>query len=380
MKKIFYIIFILFAIIISCNNESSKVDEIKNQISKYKQQITELNSKIKVLESQINTDSLKIDFLKVDTMIIKEEVYYHYISITSNVEAEKYAFISPQMNGQIVKIYVHEGQRVKTGQLLAKLNDDVLQKNLAQLRTNLFLADTMYQKQKILFEQKIVSEVQYLQAKNQKEALEKNIEIIKSQISQSQIRAPFSGIIDKIEVKEGELASPGRAIFQLVNLNTMFSTAEVSEKYLPVFNIGDKVLVNFPTYKDIKIETKIYQKGNIIDAKNRTFWLKIKYPNVKEKIKPNMLSVVEICDYKGEDDIVVPSEILNQDANGWYVFGLEKNKKDKYIANKKYVEIGISDDKRTVISKGLEPSDIVITSGHNQVAEAMEVQIVSAMK
>jgi len=376
MKKILIIALMLIGITVGCKNEGQNSGDINNQIMTYKEQVAELNSKIKELESQVEIDSTGAGKLLVDTVVIKKRPFKHYITVTANVEAEKYALISPQMNGQVIKIYVQEGQRVSQGQLLAKLNDDVLQKNLAQLQTSLLLADTMYQKQKTLYDQKVVSEVQYLQAKNQKEALEKNIEVIKSQIAQAQIRAPFSGIIDKIDIKEGELASPGRAIFELVNLGSMISNADVSEKYLPSLNIGDNVTITFPTYPDIKIETKIYQKGNVIDATNRTFWIKFKYPNIKEQIKPNMLSIVQLSDYESKSDIVIPSNILNQDINGWYVFSLTL-KDNSYVANKTYVEIGISDNENTIITKGLKEGDIVVSLGFNQITEGMEVKISS---
>lgn len=373
MKKTIIAAIVLVALLSGCSSSNSRED-IQNQIMSYKQQIANINKKIAELENQLGTDSLLNNNILVDTQIVRTSYYEHFITVTANVDAEKNALISPQMNGQIIGVYVQEGQTVRQGKLLAKINDDVLQSNLAQLQTSLFLADTMYQKQKMLFDQNVISEVQYLQAKNQKETLEKNIDVIKSQIAQTRIYAPFSGIIDKVDIKVGELATPGRAVFQLVNLNTMIVNADVSETYLPNLNIGNPVIITFPTYPDIKIDAKIFQKGNVIDPANRTFWLKIKFPNIDKKIKPNMLATLKMKDFEANDVLVVPTTILNKDINGWFLF-VVNNENNEFIAHKKYVEIGVSDNDNTIIEKGINQGDIVINKGFNQVSDGMKVSI-----
>lgn len=374
MKKIILSALIFVVLLSGCSSTPKSDEDIKNKIMTYRQQIANLNSKIAELESQLGVDSSSIGGLLVDTMMVSSKHYEHYITVTANVDAENNALISPQMNGQVIAVYVQEGQTVSRGQLLAKINDDVLQSNLAQLETSLFLADTMYQKQKTLFDQNVISEVQYLQAKNQKETLEKNINVIKTQIAQTRITAPFSGIIDKVDIKVGELATPGRPVFQLVNLSSMIVMADASEKYLPYLNINDDVKITFPTYPDIKIDTKIYQKGNVIDPANRTFWLKIKFPNVDNKIKPNMLSTLTMKDYEADDVLVVPTNVLNKDINGWFIF-IAKKENNEYVARKKYIEIGVSDNDNTIVENGLNQGDIVITKGFNQVSDGMKVSI-----
>lgn len=375
MKKVIIILSILSISLISCKKESSNPKDIKNQILNYKTQISDINKKIDDLYKKLGEDTTTVaNDLKVNVIEIKKTAFEHFVDITGNVDAVNNALISPQMNGQIVKIYVKEGQQVRRGQVLAKLNDDVLNKNLAQLQTSLLLADTMYQKQKKLYDQNVVSEVQYLQSKNQKESLEKNIDVIKSQIALSIIRAPFSGIIDQIFVKEGEMTMPGKPVIQIVNLSKMEVTADVPENYLPTVNVNNKINLTFQTYPDIKITSKISFKGNVIDPVNRTFRLKAIFANIGNKIKPNMLAVLHFNDFSTKSAIVVPTQILSKDISGWYLFIVNKEN-DKYIANKKYVKIGISDLKNTIINSGLNEGELVVTKGFNLVKDGAIVNI-----
>ncbi len=375
MKKIILILSIFVLAAIGCKKESTNPKEIKNQILDYKTQISNLNKKIDNLYLKLGEDTnIVTNNIKVDTLEIKNKAFKHFVNITGSVDAVDNALISPQMNGQIVKIYVKEGQRVSRGQILAKLNDEVLRKNLAQLQTSLLLADTMYQKQKVLFDQNVISEVQYLKSKNQKDGLQKNIDVIKSQISLSIIKAPFSGIVDQIFVKEGEISTPGRPVIQLVNLSKMEVTANIPENYLPSINKNNDITVTFQTYPDIKISTKISFKGNVIDPINRTFRIKARFNNIDNKIKPNMLAIIRFNDFSTNKAIVVPTQILSKDIDGWYLFVVKKDN-NKFYARKRYVKIGISDVENTIIKSGIEQGEAVITKGFNLVKDGIIVSI-----
>ena len=372
MKKIFLIIAVFILTTTACHKKTKDPQAIRNQIMEYKAQITELNKKIDELYAQLGEDTTNLnDMLKVRVQTSEKQHFAHFVEVTGNVDAVNNALISPQLNGQIVKIYVKEGQHVSKGQILMKLNDEVLRKNLAQLQTNLILADTMFEKQKKLYEQNVISEVQYLKAKNQKESLEKNIAALQSQISMATVRAPFSGIIDRIFVKEGELAVPGRVAIQIVNLSKMEVTAEVSEKYLPKVNIGDKVTLTFQTYPDIEIKSSVNFKSNVIDPVNRTFRIKVQFNNIKNKIKPNMLAVVRFKDYEADSVIVVKTEILSKDINGWFLFVVD----DNGTVEKRYVKIGVSDQNSTVITEGLNAGEKYIIQGYNLVKDGMNVRV-----
>ncbi len=374
MKKIILILTIGLLFVAGCQPKEQTPEQIRNQIIEYKKQQEELNNKVQKLEQELSNNNNGEKGLKVETLTVSTKDFEHYIDVTASVDADLNALISPQMNGQIIRIYVKEGDRVTKGKVLAKLNDEVLRKNLAQLQTSLLLADTVFAKQKKLYDQKIISEIEYLKAKNQKEALEKNIEIIRSQINMTTIKAPFSGVVDRIYLKEGEMAVPGRVFMQMVNLSKMIATADVSESYLPKLNKGNKVEVTFPTYPDLKIESVIYQTGNVIDNTNRTFRVKVNFNNVNNKIKPNMLSVIRFMDFKANDAVVIPTNTLTQDISGWFLY-LIKRENEKYIAVKKYVEIGVSDKKETIILKGLQAGDKIINKGQNLVKDGMQISL-----
>ncbi len=374
MKKIISILTIGIVLMASCKPKENTPEHIRTQIIEYKKQQEELGQKIQELEQELNKNGDGSNSLKVETLEVATKNFEHYIDVTANVDADLNTLISPQMNGQITNIYVKEGDRVPKGKILAKMNDDVLRKNLAQLQTSLLLADTLFAKQKKLYEQKIISEIEYLKSKNQKEALEKNIEMIQTQINMAVIKAPFSGIVDRIHLKEGEMAAPGRVFIQMVNLSKMVATADVPENYLPKLNIGNKVEITFPTYPEIKIDSKIYQTGNVIDNTSRTFRVKVNFNNIDNKIKPNMLSVIRFMDFKADNAIVVPTKNLTQDISGWFIYTI-KQENEKYIAVKKYVQIGVSDKKETIVLKGLQAGDKIITKGHNLIKDGMQISI-----
>ncbi len=364
MKKIVTII-ILTVFFGACSSEKSSED-IKNEIFEYKE-------KIKSLEKELHTDKTNTDnkVLKVKTQEAKKIKVKHSFTVTGGVRAENMAYISPEMNGQIKRIHVKEGQYVKKGQLLVSLNSEVLQSSISELKTGLAFAKVMYEKQKTLWEQKIGKEIDYLKAKNQKESLEAKLATLNAQLRMSKIYAPFSGIVDVIYSKKGEMATPGRPLIDFVNLSTMEAGAEISEKYLPYIKKGDTVKVKFPTYPDLIKETTISQIGNIINPANRTFKIIVKIKNADKKIKPNMIAELVLTDYVGED-IAVPSIIIKKDRKGQYVF-IANNKEGKFIAEKRYIETGINTGDKTVIKKGVSIGEEIIVEGYNLVSTGVEI-------
>ncbi len=311
--------------------------------------------------------------IPVRTETIVKTTFNHFIEVTGVVEPEQYAFISPESPGQIKKILVSEGQTVSKGQVLIKLNTAVIDGKIQQVESQLDLAKITYEKQDELWNNKHVgSEIQFLKAKAQKEGLESQLEALKSQKDMAIIEAPFSGIIDKINLKEGELASPGMQLIQLVNLDKMKIKSEVSEQLLPVIHKGDSVLISFPTYKDIEITAPIYRTGNIINPANRTFTVEVKIKNIDKKLKPFMISTLKIKDYTLKQAITVPSIIVKKDFDKSFVFISEKTDSNT-VAKKVFVETGRSYKDRTVISKGLKINDKIIIQGYNTVSNGAAI-------
>ncbi len=367
MKKI-SIILILTIFSGACNSKKSNED-IKNQIFELKEQI-------KQLENQLDEDVIisKNKTLKVKIQEAKKEKVKHSFTSTGTVRSEKMAYISPEMNGQIKTVFVKEGQFVKKGQLLVKLNSELIKSSISEIKTGLSLAKVMYEKQKTLWEQKIGKEIDYLQAKNQKESLEAKLKTVYAQLRMSRISAPFSGLIDAIYSKKGEMASPGRRLIDLVNLNTMEAGAEISEKYLPFVKKGDEITVEFPTYPNWKKTAKVYRTGNIINPANRTFKVFVKIENKDKKIKPNMIAEIILSDYEGEN-FTVPSIIIKNDRKGKYIF-IAKEENGKIISEKRYIKTGVHIENKTVIESGIIEGEKIITDGYNLVNNGMEVLIV----
>lgn len=374
MKKLLFVVIV--GIIASC---SSKIDnpetqeEIVNQISAYKKQVIELNKKIAGLEKELESNSTEST---ISTPVyIKEmafEEFNHYIDVNGVVEAINAAYISPEINGQVKEIFVKEGQYVKKGQLLLKINSSVTESTLNEVETSLELANTVYEKQSQLWEKNIGSELDYLQAKNNKESLESRLETLQAQLDMAMVKAPINGIIDEVMVKEGELAIPGMQMIQLINLDNLYVNADVSEAYITKVKKGEMVVLEFPSYPDIVMNVPVYRTGNVVKSANRTFKVQLKIKNEGDQIKPNVLARIKINDYTAKEALLLPSLIIKQDLNGSYVYVADSEN----IARKVYIETGMSYMDNAMVTTGLNKGDRVIVEGYNQVSDGSKVTIV----
>ncbi len=375
MKKLIYITFVVFLAACSSKVENPQTDEeILQQISDYKDQMADLNKKINELEDKLSSNAKGDAGIPVAVEKMEFEPFKHYIEVNGTVEAINEAYISPEINGQVKEIHVKEGQWVDKGTLLLTINSSVTRSTIREVETNLELARTVYKKQKELWNKNIGSEMDYLRAKNNVESLESRLETLQSQLDMAEIKAPISGIVDEIMVKEGELAIPGVQVIQLVNLNDLNVNADVSEAYITSIKEGEDVMLDFPSYPDISMEVPVYRTGNIINEANRTFKVQLKIKNRNGMIKPNVIARIRINDYTLDNALMVPSIIIKKDMQGSYVYII--NPEDQ-TAQKVYVETGRSYKDRTVVTSGLEPGDRVIVEGYNQVSSGSYVKITS---
>ena len=373
MKKILTVILALSLIFVGCHKPNDP-ERIKKKIARYRTMIEHYQEKISKLEDQLPEEEIEAVAVKTET--VKPQVFNDYLEVTASIEPVEYAYINPQASGTIKAIYVQEGDYVKKGQLLLELDDALIRRNIAQLQVQLTLADSLYRKQKTLYEQGVVSEVQYLQAKNQKEALEKNLEVLKTQLKYTKLYAPFNGIIDQINVRVGELAGPQARVMYLVNLNKMKAIAHVAENYLPYVHKGDPVILKFPVYGDMEIKTRISRIGNMIDPTTGTFKVEAIFNNPQMKIKPNMTATMRFITFKTKDAIVVPTQLLKKDSNGWFIYTVKKEG-DKYIAIKSYVTIGKITASEAMILSGLKAGDQIISEGFHMVHQGSIVKIIN---
>ncbi|NTV82862.1 MAG: efflux RND transporter periplasmic adaptor subunit [Bacteroidales bacterium] len=373
---------ILAAIIIfmaSCSSNQETEQSIRDQITAYKKEVGTLNGKISDLEKKLlvmNTEGSLIEKVPVEVLSLSLEPFDHYIEVSGTAEAVKEAFISPEVGGQIREIYVNEGDYVEKGRLLAKLNTEVTESSIADMKTSLDLATVVYEKQKRLWEKGIGSEIQYLNAKNNKESLEQKLVTLNAQLDMAMIKSPVSGIVDKIYHKRGELAMPGAQLMQIVNLEELYINADVSEKYLGQVNEGEQVKIEFPVYPDMSFEVPIYRKGNVINPNNRTFAVQLKVKNPDRLLKPNILSVIHINDFSADSAIVVPSALIKQDITGSYLYTMQQID-NKWIARKVYVTTGQSYLDKTMVTNGLQAGQTVIVQGYNLVSDGTEVYVKS---
>jgi membrane fusion protein, multidrug efflux system len=374
--------FIMAAIFITaCNNnenENGDVQSIRQQISEYNQQIVEMSQKVSELERKLE-ELGEVPQNRIRTPVTVTEItpqpFDHYFKVNASVEAIQEAMISPETNGQIREIPVRKGERVRSGQILARLNTSVIENNIAEVKTSLQLAQTVYNRQKSLWEQEIGSEIQYLEARNNYESLQSRLKSLESQLDMAIMRAPFDGVVDEIFAKEGELAMPGSMVMQLLNLRDLYVNADVSESFLPLIDPSEKVILRFSAFPDYEEEVPVHRMGNVINPENRTFRLQLRIRNPEEKFKPNMVATMSIRSYTAADALVVPSILIKQDTQGHYVYVADENDDGDLVAQKVYIERGLSGEGRTMIKSGIKEGDLVINQGHNRVNDGALVAI-----
>lgn len=369
------VIIILSGMAASCGPDN-ETESIKKQISEYKTQVNELNLKIKDLEKELENINKgeSLYHIPVRVLNMQKRPFNHYFEVSGSLEAVDKAYISPEINGQIKDISVNKGERVKKGQLLARLNTSITENTIEEVKTQLELATTLYEKQKQLWDKNIGSEVQFLQAKNNMEALKSKLETLQAQLDLAYVRSPIEGIVDQINVEPGELAMPGMQLMQVINLDEMYVQADVSEKYLPDIQKGDEVALRFPTFPSINRMVKVHRIGNIINKGNRTFPVELLIDNVNDMLKPNVLALITFQDYSEENAFVIPSIIIKEDIKGAYIYAVKENEGKQY-ARKVYITTGMTYKDETMVRSGLEVGDQVITEGYSLVTDGTEVKI-----
>ncbi len=362
MKKIIAL-FILTIVTFSCGEEvkKSSLDELNDQKTALVGKIDSLNKKLKTIEKEIS----KLDTGKrlqiVTSLPVKNDIFKHYVEIQGVVKADKDIEIRPELGGTVITIYVKEGQKVSAGQTLVQLDDSAISNSIDELKTQLNLAKTTFERQDRLWNQNIGSEMQYLQAKAQKEGMESSLASLKTQALKMKVVAPFSGIVDEIFPKKGELTSPQAPVVRLLNLDKVYVEADVTETYLPVIKLGTEALIDFPSIHK-EINAQISQIGNYINPDNRSFKTRINISNKDQSIKPNLLANLKILDFKSEG-IIIPSTLVQQDQYGNdYVFTIETTDNENKIV-KKTITIENEYNHEVYVSKGLTENDTLVNAG-----------------
>ena len=373
MKKLVYILFVVF--MATACKESSDIDKKKAAYEKAKTELAEQKAKVHELKTELEKEGvLQVNDNRslVTTFTLNESVFKHSIEVRGTVKARGNITISPEMPARVTKVLVKEGQKVKLGETLLTQDAKVLENNIAELRTSLSLARTIYVRQKKLWDKNIGSEVQYLKAKNDKNSLERKLVTAKSQLQKTIITAPFSGVIDRLDVRVGQNIQPGQPIIRLVSLADMYIKANVSESYVGKFSPKQEVDILFPATGET-IKAKISAIGQVIEPKNRTFELEIIIDS-NQKIKPNMLAVIKVSDYENNKAYTIPTNIVFTDSKGVFVYQLKKAE-GKDVAIRTDVELGLTAGTKTEVLAGLTEGDIIIDKGIYDISNGSQVKI-----
>lgn len=305
----------------------------------------------------------------VTSLVVQPVTFRRYSEIQGNVSPVRMNAISSETGGRLTKVLVRTGDEVKAGQLLATVDMEPLQKQLQEVEAAWQLAKDVHDRQKRLWDQQIGSEIQYLQAKNNLERLDKSMESLRSQIRKGSIMAPISGVIEELHYEQGDVAPPGMPIMQLINTRDLKIVAEVPERFVGTVREGDKVRIRIPVL-NTEQEARILTVGRMIHPSNRTFRLETTLDNRKGIFKPNLLALVDIEDYKEPNALVVPVDIVQQEVGGkHFVYVKGDEAPNGFLARKVYVGLGESHDNAIVIREGLKAGDEIIVRGARSLSD-----------
>ena len=348
----------LITLIVSCAPQDKKAE-----LEALKKEQAELQSKITALEAEIGkTDTTAAKTLMVGVEPVAPQPFRNYIEIQGKVDADENVTLSAEMGGTVTKINVKVGDEVRKGQVLAETDNQAILQGMQELQTQLDLANTMYQKQKNLWDQKIGTEMQFLQAKTQKEAMEKRMATVQEQLDMTRIKSPIDGTVDAVDIKVGQITAPGMPAIRVVNFENMKVVGEVPEAYAGKVKKDNPVTVIFPDMKDT-INTKVAFAARVINQLNRTFRVEIMLDS-KADYNPNMITILKIADYTNEKAIVVPVSVIQKSETGDFVFVAKDGK-----AVKKSVKYDRVYNGKAEITSGLEVNDKLIVSGYQDLDE-----------
>jgi RND family efflux transporter MFP subunit len=357
------VLFLLF----SCSSNKQA------QLSKLRQQQTALTDKIRSLEGELSTgkkDTLNPGKFKfVGLKDVSSNTFDHFIRVQGKVDGDQNAAVFAEAPGTISSKFADVGQKVVKGQVLAQIDDQQYRSQMQGLETQYKFATDLYDKQKRLWDQKIGSEVQYLQSKTNQESLEKQISSLKQQVDKFKIKSPIDGTIEECNIKVGGVVSPDPrlAAYRVLAFKNLKVSAEVSEAYSAKVKVGDKLIVLFPDINK-QFETKVDFVSKYINPVNRTFIIETKLLDDFNDLKANMIAIIQINDYHTDNAIQVPMNVIQTDQNGSYVYVVRS--KDKYnAAFKQPVTLGISYNGVAEVLKGLVIGDKVISVGYQELVD-----------
>lgn len=364
------VIFLAFA----CGNpdnteKAAQLEQLKMERDEITLEINKLEAALLAAGTMDSTDQKDQEATRVQVATVKAAPFVHYITVQGRVVSDKNIMLTAKSAGTITNIFVDEGQFVRQGQVLAQIDPDMLNRSMAELQTSLNLANTLYERQKNLWEQNIGTEVQFLQSKNNKEALESKIASLNEQLQQTKIIAPFAGVVDDISIKAGEVAAPGAPAIRIVSPSDFKIRAEVAENYITRVEKGNNVTIDLPNI-DKAITSEVATVSRVIDPANRTFQVEVNLPDsISKRLKANMITYINIEDYKNTDAVVIPINAVQfSDEGSDYVFIAENDK-----AVMRPIKIGKTYNNDAEVLSGLNPGDKIIVTGHRSLVDEQSI-------
>lgn len=382
MKSLFTLVLVAI-LAVSCQNETTESGEIPQTLEAKKALLKEKQASWKALAAEIEKIQSAIEAQDpsakkrgelVTIQPVTKTDFQRYERLQASVGADDLYDATSEIPARITSLHVKEGQQLKKGQLIATLDTENITKQREEVETALDLAKTVYERQERLWNQKIGSEMQYLQAKNNKERLEKSLNTIDVQLAKNKVYAPVSGVVERLILQGGELASPGMPIVQVLNTSNLKVMADVPENYIRAVKKGDKVEVYIPAL-DMRKQLNISLLGKTVDPANRTFKLEVKLPN-DPLLKPNLLAEVKIKESEFKDVVTIPLETVQQDVSGKRFVFIQTTKDGQTVAQKVAVEIGLSYNNEVIIEKGLKGGEQLIIDGATALADGQLIEII----
>jgi membrane fusion protein (multidrug efflux system) len=362
MKKILFIA--LATVLAACG---SKPKDYKTELNDLKKQQADLNAKIAKIEAEHPAaDSSKVT--DVSVFEIKSSQFTNYVQIQGKIDAQDNVTAYPQVQATITSINAKPGQHVGRGQTLVTLDNSVLHQQIAQAEAQLGLANTIYQRQKNLWDQKIGTEVQFLQAKTNYEAGQKQVAALRQQSAMYTIKSPINGTIDQMDLKLGQIAVPGQTGIRIVDADNLKVKADVPESYSAVVAQGNKVKILVPDAND-SLTTNLTFAAKVIDPTSRSFAIEVKLPE-RKTLRPNMTAILKIASYTKNDAIVVPVKSIQKSETGDFVF-LNNNG----VAKKVIVKAGATYNGQTEIVSGLKVGDALVTDGASDIEDGDRIKV-----
>ena len=377
MKKITILLFTTL-VFISCGKkeETGSIDDLikSKNATALQQKKAALQADIAKIDEAMASLNIKTDEALVSVLTVKDTIFNHYLDIQGNVDTKQNVLVQPEMSGTLTSLNAVAGQRVSKGQVLGRVDDAGMSQQVASLENQYALAKTTFERQKNLWDQKIGSEIQYLQAQTQMVSAQKMVNQMRAQVAKTLIRAPFSGTIDEVFVARGQVVAPSaQGLMRIVNLGDMYVSTSVPETYIGKLKVGTIVDVFLSaigkTYKG-----KVRQVGNFINPNNRSFGIEVSVPNPDGLLRPNQVAKLKITDYTNKNVVVVPTNVIQEDGEGnKYVYTVTNSNGKTGKAKKVIVEVGQSSDSVSEILTGLAADDILVSDGINGISDGMKL-------